>query len=228
MMRWAIVLVLAANIGAWLWFTQVLSKTASQSKPAPAASSAAIGELRLLSENVPEAVIPEVSKDVEQPRGCWLYGPLLMAEVRSAEAFISQQTGQALLFQRTVTTTTDYWVYLSASTSERELTRVLEELKSSGYDSFVYSEGELAGKIALSLERELEAAKQQQQYFIDLGYAAEIYEMPGYIVEHWVATNGAIDEEQEDALSEIVKRTLPSAKFSEKSCEEVASHGDFP
>lgn len=79
-----------------------------------------------------------------------------------------------------------FWVYLKPEMSEKEALRRLYEVQAKSIESYIISSGELANGISLGQFSDEEAAKSQQTKVRELGYAAEIKEVPKTHNEIWV------------------------------------------
>jgi len=79
-----------------------------------------------------------------------------------------------------------FWVYLKPEMSEKEALRRLYEVQAKSIESYLISSGDLANGISLGQFGEEAAAKSQQTKVRELGYAAEIKEVPKTHNEIWV------------------------------------------
>jgi hypothetical protein len=79
-----------------------------------------------------------------------------------------------------------YWVYLKPEMSEKEALRRLYEVQAKSIESYIISSGELTNGISLGQFSDEEVAKNQLSKVRELGYAAEIKEIPKTHNEIWV------------------------------------------
>lgn len=79
-----------------------------------------------------------------------------------------------------------FWVYLKPEMSEKEALRRLYEIQAKSIESYIISSGELANGISLGQFGDEQAAKDQLTKVRELGYAAELKEIPKTHNEIWV------------------------------------------
>lgn len=118
---------------------------------------------------------------------CQLIGPF--AELLQAE-YLVERLGAlevpASVRQLEVADGRVFWVYLRPEMSEKEALRRLYELQAKSIESYIISSGDLANGISLGQFSDEVTAKNQQAKVRELGYAAEIKEVPKTHNEIWV------------------------------------------
>lgn len=118
---------------------------------------------------------------------CQLVGPF--AELLQAEYLVERLAAlevRANIRQLEVVDGRVFWVYLKPEMSEKEALRRLYEVQAKSIESYIISSGELANGISLGQFSDEDAAKNQQAKVRELGYAAEIKEVPKTHNEIWV------------------------------------------
>lgn len=132
-------------------------------------------------------VAGQVSSSAGSESLCQLVGPF--AELLQAE-YLVERLGAlevaASIRQLEVVDGRVFWVYLKPEMSEKEALRRLYEVQAKSIESYIISSGELANGISLGQFGDDEAAKNQQVKVRELGYAAEIKEVPKTHNEIWV------------------------------------------
>lgn len=118
---------------------------------------------------------------------CQLVGPF--AELLQAEYLVERLSAlevPASIRQLEIIDGKVFWVYLKPEMSEKEALRRLYEVQAKSIESYIISSGELANGISLGQFGDEEAAKNQLAKVRDLGYAAELKEIPKAHNEIWV------------------------------------------
>ncbi len=235
MIRWIFAALLIANL-----FPALLAESrAPNQTPAPragalGATDPGVRTLVLLGEAQPESGEverrDEESHSLPQRReqACFLVGPLV--SMATAEAIAGQLESSGLTLEkrwREVAGGVDYWVHLPPQPSMRATTRVLQELKANNIDSFVFSEGELDGAIALGVYSDQAAAETQRQRFVELGYDASVYGMERLLREYWLLSDTVPDPGALDGLTQILGDREIGQNISPRSCLAVASAMHF-
>jgi cell division septation protein DedD len=119
--------------------------------------------------------------------------------------------------------TVNYRVYMPPFNSETAARQALEQLQSGGVDSFIISNGDLAGGISLGLFTQEELALALQEKLAGEGFAMSIQEIQTPKNEIWVTIRGlsqALFESSE--LVDLLTEGLDLAVI-EKPCETIAS-----
>lgn len=156
--------------------------------------------------------------------GCIVVGPL--ASVALADRLQEALEGEGVAAKRMireVDSGSDYWVHLQLQPSARATARLLEELKANGRESFVVSEGDLEGAIALGIYSDEEEAKANLSVLTASGYEAGIYRMQRRAREYWLLADGKPENELLSAIPDFYQSEEVPQKISRSSCKTVAS-----
>lgn len=175
--------------------------------------------------------------DIEEPREeipeeeapmCMVAGPFA-AESSARE--LADRVGALGVSVDFLTETTEtpgsIMVYTGPFASAQLAQRELRVLQSSGVDSFVVANGELANAISLGVFRTSENAVVQQDRLETLGYETRTYQ---YMVEndqYFISFGGqALSAITSDYWTDIASE-YRDITIEQKACNEVASSGNF-
>jgi hypothetical protein len=194
-MRLIFIVLLVANI-AFFGF-QVFGRADTVTPKPKADAVRQFGNLQTLAERNKKAGTPrsqseavgsaQVSSAASTEPLCQLVGPF--GELLRAEYLVERLAAlevPASIRNLEVADGRVFWVYLKPEMSEKEALRRLYEVQAKSIESYIISSGELANGISLGQFSDDEAAKNQQAKVRELGYAAEIKEVPKTRNEIWV------------------------------------------
>lgn len=221
-MRWVLFILLAANLVPGFFPGNPSSLAAQQNQVAE--SGGAKGVV-LLSEMGEARKSEQTVSEVDGEEGsCLLVGPL--ASVAIMERFQAAMQEKGIAAQqmiREVDSGSDYWVHLELQPSARATARLLEELKANGHESFVVSEGDLEGVIALGIYSDEQDARENLSMLTASGYDASIYRMQRRAREYWLLVDGKPGGESWNAVSDVLQLEEVPQKMSRSTCKTVAS-----
>lgn len=227
-MRWLFFFILLLNVFPAVFATNGdLPAGKGAARPLVATEGKTI---RLLSEvdSKTQREATQAFDDEELPErrkpGCYLVGPLVSQAVADEVAAAFRVLGYSLESRwREVESGWDYWVYLPVQPSTRATSRLIQELSANEIDSFVISEGDLEGALAVGVFSVEENAGRQRERLEAMGYEAKIYPVQRWIREYWLLTeNPPSPEDWRNLISLIPNEELPQ-KMSRRSCKTVAS-----
>ena len=118
---------------------------------------------------------------------CTLIGPfpsLLRAEYFNER--LAALDVMANIKELTVSTGSNYWVYLKPEISRKEALRRLSELQKKGIDSYIIPRGNLANGISLGIYTNQTLAVTMRDRTKEMGYAPEIIETPRQQQQIWI------------------------------------------
>lgn len=176
------------------------------------------GESAVIGDTAPQS-LPE-----RRELACFVVGPL--ASIAVANNLGSQMKIQGLPVEsmwREVENGADFWVYLSPLPSNRAAARLLQELSANDIDSFLVSEGELEGAIALNVFSDEREAKILQRRMERLGYEAKIHQMGRWAREYWLLSERVPSGAEWQAIAAVAEDNEIPQKMSRRSCKTVAS-----
>jgi hypothetical protein len=227
-MRWLFLVLVLGN-----FFPALLATNSGELIPARMESArdtlrqaSPVAPVVLLSELGGDMVVDSGAQNLPERRelACFVVGPLASIDV--ANNLGSQMKIQGLPVEsmwREVENGADYWVYLSPLPSNRAAARLLQELSANNIDSFLVSEGELEGAIALNVFSDEREAKALQRRMESLGYEAKIHQMGRWAREYWLLSERIPSGEEWQAVAAVVEDNEIPQKMSRRSCKTVAS-----
>ncbi len=167
-------------------------------------------------------------EDEAELQMCMLSGPFVSLD-RARE--LADRIGALGVSVDFLTETTEspgsIMVYTGPFASAQQAQRELRVLQSSGIDSFVVADGELANAISLGVFRTLENARTQQDRIEQLGYQTQTYQ---YMVEndrYYVNFSGRVLAAITSDYWTNIANEYKDISIEQKACNEVASSGNF-
>lgn len=156
--------------------------------------------------------------------GCFLVGPLISQAVADeVAAALGVMTQSAQTHWREVESDVDYWVYLPAQPSTRATSRLIQELSANEIDSFVISEGDLEGALAVGVFSVKENAERQMQRLESMGYESGIHPVQRWIREYWLLSEDTPSPDEWRKITNSISNEELPQKMSRRSCKTVAS-----
>jgi hypothetical protein len=114
-------------------------------------------------------------------------------------------------------------VYLPAQPSTRATSRLIQELSANEIDSFVISEGDLEGALAVGVFSVKENAEKQKQRLESMGYESGIHPVQRWIREYWLLSEDTPSPEDWRKITNSISNEELPQKMSRRSCKTVAS-----
>lgn len=224
-MRWFFTLLLLANLFPPLFAANSSLQLRENREPSLPAFSG-VGRIVLLSEVDQSADERRVENPVSAT--CLVVGPLgSMDQVLKLEQRIGEAGFLPLRKSRQLESGADYWVFLQAQPSSRATTRLLQELRANGIDSFVVAEGELEGAIGVGIYSDQQSAEARLSRLEGLGYSVGIHEMQRWIKQYWVLVENDKPSVSWGVLKDRLKEQSTPQKIYSSSCQTVASAQGF-
>jgi cell division septation protein DedD len=235
MMRWALMFLLAANVGFFIWH---------QFKEAPPRSLATTPEsqghreraerLKLLSESKSAAVprvddvtlVAATEPPARQGSLCWLLGPL-PEEVTAKQILMRFQSQgvPAELQQIKLITGLDYLLYIGPFVSRAESLAKLRKLHEAGVDSFVITRGSLTEAIALGLFASRSEAELAGDAFENEqgGYQTQVRENERTGVQLWLVVPTVVADSLNVSFWDELDMDFGELERKQKWCNTIAS-----
>ena len=162
--------------------------------------------------------------DVGAEAHCFAVGPLVSSvQASELESAMAADGIAAKKVEREVESGWDYWVYIPPPPSARATARLLEELKSSGIESFLIADGELEGAIAMGIFPDEAGARERHASLSSLGYDMRIYHMQRWAREYWLLAEEIPDERLWRKMLKEFPRDIVREKIYPRACKAVAS-----
>ena len=237
-MRWALILLVAANIGYFIWhqFKEVPPRITPATTQESPVHSKRVERLELLSEAEPPKAALRADDDVapksaaepaaRQSSLCWLLGPL--PEQVTAKQVLMRFQGQGVpaeLRQIELVTGLDYLLYIGPFGSRAESLAQLRKLHEAGVDSFVITRGSLSEAIALGLfasrsKAELagDAFEHEQQ-----GYQTQVRENERTGVQLWLVVPTVVADSLDVSFWDELDMDFGELERKQKWCNAIAS-----
>jgi hypothetical protein len=235
MMRWALILLVAANAVFFIWHQ---FKDDSQSAvPVTVQESRTHSEradrLELLFEAEPAAAVqrtegvapvPAAEPPARQDSLCWMHGPLL-EEVTAKQVLMrfQNQGVPAELRQIKVSTGMDYLLYMGPFASREESLAKLRKLHGAGIDSFVITRGRLTEAIVLGLFDSISKAEFAGDGFEQQGYQTQVRENARTGVQLWLVMPMADADSLDMAFWDELEMDFGALERKQKWCGAIAS-----
>lgn len=214
-MRWILLFVVALNLFFYVHHQQQ-KHVAELGEKAPESSS----EIRLLSELRQDRAALVTPAE----RVCGRLGGF---EDRSLAAALGDRLSgwsiEASLESTDAAAGTDHWVYLAPLVSRQAALRQLREIQARNIDSYIITVGDLANGVSLGIFARREAAQDLQRQLGELGYSAEIRELPRSHRLYWLAMDAPSWSQLRVAMLEKLASEFPKMQIQEKSCARIAS-----
>lgn len=221
-MKYAFLTLLLLNIlyALWQWQERVpeagppASKTAEQAAAAP---SPAVAEPQLPSS---QSLAPAL---------CVTLG-------RFATAGEAQQLRQRLLVldiaaevrPREVVMGTDYWLVMPVVGGERHAVLQLSALQEQGVDSFLITQGEMAGQLSLGVFQRQDHAELRREQLQAQGHDAQVHALSRKERQYVVEVGGASRRLVDQALLSRLRADFPSLQHQYQPCSPVAIEEQIP
>ena len=212
-MRWILFVLLALNAPPTVFAVEL--PEASGPKGAPRSDDAWQG-----SRSV---------DDMEPETHCFAVGPLV-SSVQASKFESAMRAGgiAARKVENEVESGWDYWVYIPPPPSARATARLLEELSSSGIESFLIADGELEGAIAMGVFPDEDGALERHLWLSNLGYDTHLYHMQRWAREYWLLADEIPDERRWRDVLKGLPRGIVQEKIYPRACKTVASPQRIP
>ncbi|MFC3607126.1 SPOR domain-containing protein [Stutzerimonas tarimensis] len=226
-MRAVLTLLVALNIGYFVW--------QRQASPATSIEVAPVSVYRPDSQRLTMLIEASGSDRGASVGGVTLRGERcrLLGEFATASAASSMvqrllaRNIPAELYPLEVEGGTDYWLYLMPTSSRQAATRQLRELQSRNIDGHIITTGDLANGISLGIFSREEIAERGRARLRNAGYAPEVRQLPRARRQMWVR----IEQRSVALLDENLSRYLgglASLQDREVDCTSIAVNGQFP
>lgn len=160
---------------------------------------------------------------------CFAVGPLVSSlQASKLESAMNAGGIAARKVEKEVESGWDYWVYIPPPPSARATARLLEELSSSGIESFLIADGELEGAIAMGVFPDEDGALERHLWLSNLGYDTRIYHMQRWAREYWLLAEQIPDERRWRQVLQEFPRGIVQEKIYPRACKTVASPRRIP
>ncbi|GAA5525138.1 hypothetical protein Maes01_01703 [Microbulbifer aestuariivivens] len=240
-MRWIVLLLLVANIGAFAWFRYFAGPAA----PAVAGNTAEVpalpeGKRIELVGEVPANTQPRLEQEPKpQPKReravnvpaavagkslCTIIGPV--EEVYQGEDIVERLAAlqiPARLREIQMAGQMRYWVYLSPLGSRQEALRKLRELQAEGVDTYLIPKGSLTNGISFGIFSEEERAESLAAELRQRGYPVLTREEPRTYLERWILLEAGAEAALAEAFWQQLQLDYPQMDRKQNLCQELES-----
>ncbi|GAB3383962.1 SPOR domain-containing protein [Spongiibacter taiwanensis] len=240
-MRWFFALLILANIGFYFW-------RASEGGGPPEVAGvgvAAEGQpIVLLSEvelpdggvgaGAPESLLSASSgsspdggaEDVAPVAAeCWTAGPY---PTLAAARLAADGPGDLKIRGKELSRSVEYWVYLGVYESYAVANAEHQQLRKKKIDSFVIRNGPLENAVSLGLFSDPDRAEVQAKRMRQKGYDAKVRKLEQRDITYWLSLEGVPGSPGwEAAYSQLIDKKNAEISVEKKSCNLVASWGEF-
>jgi cell division septation protein DedD len=230
-MRWIFFFLLLCNLAAIAWHFLSGPKPPEVMTAPGAPLSAAVPEIRMLSEmpeprrrpNPSEMAAPAVERSL-----CFMAGAF--KDVAEAQQFIDRLAVldvQAFVHTVELSSGEGYWVFLDPLANRDAARRRLIELQARGIDSYIIPRGALEDGISLGVFTRLDLAQARLDEMNKIGLAAKMQPIERAYRELWVMLGeGEQQKLGESAWLELLQENL-SLQQRQNFCSDVASAKNF-
>lgn len=150
---------------------------------------------------------------------CLLVGPFAQRqEVDNLVFKLGALNVDATVKSREEEVSSSFWVYLPPLLSEKAAARKLQELKSSGIDSFIFQDGELKNGISLGFFAARENALKRQQELAKAGYKTRIFSAPNLVRTYWVQMPATAQRALADSFWKELGASNPTINLERENC----------
>lgn len=150
---------------------------------------------------------------------CLLVGPFAQRqEVDNLVFKLGALNVEAAVKSREEEVSSSFWVYLPPLLSEKAAARKLQELKSSGVDSFIFQDGELKNGISLGFFAARENALKRQQELAKAGYKTRIFSAPNLVRTYWVQMPAAAQRALAESFWKELSASNPAINLERENC----------
>lgn len=150
---------------------------------------------------------------------CLLVGPFAQRqEVDNLVFKLGALNVDAAVRSREEEVSSSFWVYLPPLLSEKAAARKLQELKSSGVDSFIFQDGELKNGISLGFFAARENALKRQQELAKAGYKTRIFSAPDLVRTFWVQMPAAAQRALAESFWKELGASNPAINLERDNC----------
>ncbi len=150
---------------------------------------------------------------------CLLVGPFAQQrEVDNLVFKLGALNVAAAVKSREEEVSSSFWVYLPPLLSEKAAARKLQELKSSGIDSFIFQDGELKNGISLGFFAARENALKRQRELAKAGYKTRIFSAPNLVRTYWVQMPAAAQRALADSFWKDLGASNPAISLERENC----------
>lgn len=226
-MRWTFMLLVVLNLFYYVWHLQSVTALPKQAESA-VLSRALKQNIQLLSESE-SGLIPVVAPLAPKGRDVCLFigGNARRDLVEQLQQRVLSLGVAGEILEESVSSDTDYWVYLAPLASRDASVRQLRELQARQIESYLIAEGDLANGISLGMFARRQAAEVAMQRVRQAGYEPALRELPRARNAYWVKIEPA---ERQLIGSEVIQQlsvTFPGLQHRLEGCESIASHNSF-
>lgn len=226
-MRWTFMLLVVLNLFYYVWHLQSVTALPKQAESA-VLSRALKQNIQLLSERE-SGLIPVVAPLAPKGRDVCLFigGNARRDLVEQLQQRVLSLGVAGEILEESVSSDTDYWVYLAPLASRDASVRQLRELQARQIESYLIAEGDLANGISLGMFARRQAAEVAMRRVRQAGYEPALRELPRARNAYWVKIEPA---ERQLIGSEVIQQlsvTFPGLQHRLEGCESIASHNSF-
>lgn len=129
---------------------------------------------------------------------------------------------QSAVIAQDVAGTLDYWLVLSVQGDKRDALSRLNALQERGIDSFLITQGELAGNISLGIFSREDYALARQAQLQALGYVAEIEVLEKISSEYLVQVDAEARRLVDQAMLARLRTSFPELQHQFDPCRGIA------
>jgi hypothetical protein len=221
-MRWAFMLLVVLNLFYYAWHLQEMHAIPKDMQ-FPALTRSVQESIKLLSERSEPLSYTSPSVDQSSREKCLFiggWGRRPPSEQLRQRVLSLGASGD--ITEESVSSDTDYWLYLAPLASREASLRQLRELQARQIESYLIAQGDLANGISLGMFARYEAAMSAAQRIRIAGYEPELRELPRSRNSYWVR----IKPEERRLIGALVLQQL-SVDFQNlqhrvESCEALA------
>ncbi|WP_373188343.1 SPOR domain-containing protein [Halopseudomonas sp.] len=130
---------------------------------------------------------------------------------------------QSEVISRDVADTLDYWLVLPVEGGEREAISQLNLLQGQGIDSFLITQGPLAGNISLGVFSREEYAAARQAQLQAQGYSVEVEMLEKTSVEYLVQVDAEARRLVDQSMLARLRDSFPDLQHQFDPCQPVAN-----
>jgi hypothetical protein len=227
MIRWLAIIIVIINVGYFAWLQ---SDTDGAINPAPMveAVDGSVKKLELLVSGGTRKAVDMTLLRSSEAGECWLIGPFdELLSVQQVKGRLAALSIEFPIKEVEVNSGEDYWVHIAPQKNRQEAVKLLRELQGKGIDSFLITEGELAQGISLGLFSQLARAQAVFEERKSQGYDAILKSVPRTHIQFWGLYNGEKYGALADELWRKINQGNSVLKRHKKSCNSVASMGEF-
>ena len=182
------------------------------------------------------AVVSSAAPELQQPLSQSLAPALCVTLGRFASANEAQQLRQRLLVldipaevrPREVVMATDYWLVMPVVGGERHAVLQLSALQEQGVESFLITQGEMAGQLSLGVFHRQDHAELRREQMQAQGHDVQVHALSRKDRQFVVEVSGAARRLVDQGLLSRLRADFPSLLHQYQPCSPVAIGEQIP